>query len=213
LKIGAARQVVETVEEQSGERLYVYIGYVYQSFAESRIGQFEAATASVAKAEVVAQELGQSLIHGDWLAVVNVEIALGTGRVQEAIALAERAAGIAQEMNDTFGEGLARGAWGQAIAALAPPASPEGQWDGVKEAGGAQWDEAEAQLAESLRLLELGGSRLEAARTHVAWGAVCRDRGDSDAAREHWERAAAQWETSGLTRELERTRVLIESLG
>jgi len=42
----------------------------------------------------------------------------------------------------------------------------------------AQWDEAEAQLAHSLRLLKEGHSRLEAARTRVAWGTVCRDRGD-----------------------------------
>ena len=71
-----------------------------------------------------------------------------------------------------------------------------------------QWDEAEAQLAESLRLLEAGQSQLEAARTQVAWGTLCRDRGDLAAARAHWERAAAQWEASGLTHELERTREL-----
>ena len=76
-----------------------------------------------------------------------------------------------------------------------------------------QWDEAEDQLAQSLRLLEEGQSRLEAARTHVAWGAICRDRGDFIGAREHWEQAATQWEKSGLTHDLARTRVLIENLG
>ena len=75
-----------------------------------------------------------------------------------------------------------------------------------------QWDEAEAQLAHSLRLLEEGQSWLEAARTHVAWGAVCRDRGDLAAARAHWEQAAAQWERSELGHELVRTRALMESL-
>ena len=41
--------------------------------------------------------------------------------------------------------------------------------DGVSQADGPQWDEAEAQLAHSLRLLKEGHSRLEAARTRVAW--------------------------------------------
>ena len=91
-------------------------------------------------------------------------------------------------------DALARRIWGQALVARVPP----------------RWDEAEAHMAQSLRSLEEGQSRLEAARTHLAWGTVCRDRGDLTAVRAHWERAAARWETSGLTHELERTRALME---
>jgi hypothetical protein len=76
--------------------------------------------------------------------------------------------------------------------------------------GARRVQEAEAQLAQSLRLLKSGPARLEAARTHLPWGTVCRDRGDLTAAQAHWERAAARWETSGLTHELERTRALME---
>jgi tetratricopeptide (TPR) repeat protein len=140
--------------------------------------------------------LGRPLVHADLLAAANAETAYGAGHVRQAIDLAERAVGIAQERGAIFAEGLARRAWGQALAALAPP----------------QWDEAEAQLAHSLRLLEAGQARLEAARTHEAWGAVCRDRGDIAATRAHWEQAAAQWEVSGLDHELARTQALIESL-
>ena len=100
------------------------------------------------------EENRRRLVVADRLAVLNAEIALGAGRVQEA----------------------------------------------------------EAQLAQSLRLLESGPARLEAARTPLAWGTVRRDRGGLVAARAHWERAAAQWETSGLTHELERTRALMEHL-
>ena len=53
---------------------------------------------------------------------------------------------------------------------------------------------------------------LEAARTHVAWGQFLRDRGDLAAAHEHLERAAAQFEASGLTEELERTRRALADL-
>jgi tetratricopeptide (TPR) repeat protein len=150
----------------------------------------------VAKAQELAQKLGEPLIHGDWLAAVHAEIAFGAGRVQEAIALAQRAVDIAQGVGSIISEGMARRAWGQALAALETP----------------QWDEAEDHLSESLRLLEEGQARLQAARTRAAWGAVCRDRGDLSRARAHWECAAAQWERSGLAHELARARGLIEAL-
>ena len=132
------------------------------------------------------------------------EIAYGAGRVQEVIALAEHAVDIAQDVGGIWAEGLARRAWGQALAALVPPV--------ISETEGPQWDQAEAQLAQSLRLLEAGQCRLKAARPHVAWGAVCPDRGRLAAAREHWQLAAAQRESSSLIHDLERTRALIESL-
>jgi tetratricopeptide (TPR) repeat protein len=193
--LAASRQVTE-LAERFGDRLYIYVGSFHQSWATSRAGQYDAAAAHAAKAEAMVQELGRPLVHADLLAAVSVETAYGAGRLQEAIDLAERAVGIAQERGAIFAEGLARRAWGQALAALVPP----------------QWDEADAQLAHSLRLLEAGQARLEAARTHEAWGTVCRDRGDLAAARTHWERAAAQWERSGLSHELARTQALIESL-
>jgi tetratricopeptide (TPR) repeat protein len=201
--IKAARQAVETAE-QSGDPFYAYVGYFMQSWAALHAEQYVAGAASVAQAQALAQELGEPLIHGDWLAAVHAEIAFGAGRVQEAITLAQRAADIAQGVGSIIAEGMARRAWGQALAALTPPV--------LSKAGGLQWDEAESQLAHSLRLLEDGQARLQAARTHVAWGGVCRDRGDFAGAREHWERAATQWEASGLTQELQRTRALIESL-
>jgi tetratricopeptide (TPR) repeat protein len=193
--IEAARKTTE-MAAQSGETVFVYLGHVLQSWATGRAGQYKAAAACAAKAQALMQELGGRLLTSDWFAAANAETAYSAGRVQETIALAERAVDVAQEMGGIFAEGLARRAWGQALAALVPP----------------RWDEAEDQLAESLRLLESGSARLEAARTHVAWGAVCRDRGNIGAAREHWEHAAAQWEASGLTDELERTRAFIEGL-
>ena len=93
-------------------------------------------------------------------------------------------------------EGLARRIQGQALATLALP----------------RWVEAEEQLKKSLRLLDSGQNRVEAAYTQLAWGRLCLDQGNPVAARAHWEQAAVQWETSGLTHELERTRSLIDDL-
>jgi hypothetical protein len=60
-----------------------------------------------------------------------------------------------------------------------------------------------------VRLFEAGDARLEAARTHVAWGRVAQARGDLEAAHEHFTRAAAQFEASGLEHELNTTRALL----
>ncbi|MGO9022064.1 MAG: hypothetical protein ACLQVJ_27310, partial [Syntrophobacteraceae bacterium] len=65
---------------------------------------------------------------------------------------------------------------------------------------------------ESLRLFELGEARLFAARMQVHWGIICRDRGNTHNAREHFEKASAQWTASNIPWELERVNKLIAEL-
>jgi hypothetical protein len=67
-------------------------------------------------------------------------------------------------------------------------------------------------MAESLRLFELGEARLYAARIRMYWGIICRDRAKIDTAREHFEKAAAQWTGSNIPWELERVNKLIAEL-
>jgi tetratricopeptide (TPR) repeat protein len=183
--------------QQSKERIFVCLGNAWRAWAEGRAGDFEDAAASMARSQAVIQEVSGQIIATDWIAAINAEIALGMGCFEDALALAERAISIAQKMGGIFAEGLARQVQGQALAALDPP----------------RWGEAEAQLTEGLRLLESGQQRVEAARTHVAWGTVCRDRGDLAATREHWEQAAVQFEASDLLQELERIHALLSDLG
>jgi len=76
-----------------------------------------------------------------------------------------------------------------------------------------RWEEAETHLAESWQILLSGEALLEAARTQVAWGLLCRDLGDAASAQEHLKLAAAQFETSGLTRELETVRSYLIQMG
>jgi predicted ATPase len=194
--IEAGRKAVEAAEE-SKQRLYVCHGRAWQSWAESRMGDFKHAAESMELAQAALQEFDGRVVAADWMAAISAGIALGIRHIEEALALADRAIGIAQEMGGILAEGMARRVRGKALAALTPP----------------RWDEAEADLAESLRLLESGQNRVEAARTYLAWGSVCRDRGDLAAAREHWEQAAAQFEASGLVQELERIRALLADLG
>ena len=191
----AAHQGV-ALAEQTGRQVSVYDSYLTLGWALCRSEQYDAAAAYAAKAETIKRDLGGQLVMADQLAALDAEITLGEGRLRDAIAMAKRAVGISQERKTIHCEGVARRTWGQALAALEPP----------------EWYEAEDQLAQSLDLLEAGQSRLEAARTHVVWGTVCRDRGDLAAARAHWEHAAAQWDASGLAHELARTRALIGRL-
>lgn len=176
--------------EQSGDRLYHYIGYAIQAWAESRLGRHEKAYENLAKAKALVADLGTQILGSDWRAAGIAEMAFAAGKPEQALALAQEAVTLAQSAGGLFAEGLAQRVWGQALAALHP----------------LRWDEANERLAVSLRLLESGDARLEAARTRVVWGKLLNERGNAQTAREHFEKAAAQFEISGLTRELREIR-------
>lgn len=178
----------------SGNEVSIFNASVTQAWAESRLGEHQAARESVTQAEAIAYKLGGHLFFDDWLAAIKVELALNAGRIEEALTRAEQATDFVRSVGGKFAEGTVQRAWGGALAALDPP----------------QMDEAEAHLSRSLELFDSGGAVLEAARTHVAWGRVLMARGNAGAAREHFEKAAAQFQASGLARELEETRHLIE---
>jgi tetratricopeptide (TPR) repeat protein len=190
-----SRQAIEALE-QSGDRFNVYRCYAVRAYAEVFAGRFEAAAESMAKCQAVAQEFGGQLAGADLHASTFAEIALGKGQVEQAISLAEQSIAMARKMGGISGEARAREEWGRSLAAISPP----------------RWDEAEAQMAESLRLFELGEARLYAARMQMHWGIICRDRGNTDAAREHFEKAAAQWAASNIPWELERVNKLLAEL-
>jgi tetratricopeptide (TPR) repeat protein len=193
--IEAGQKAVKAAE-QSGDRFYIYVGYGIWGWAAGRAGQLEAAVNCMRRSQEEARKLGGQVIMADVFTAARAEIALHMGRVEETLTLAEQAVSIAQKMGGIWGEGVARRLWGQALTALPSPC----------------WDEAETQLAESLRVLEPGQNWLEMARTHVAWGTLCREGGNHDTARNHWEQAAARFRASGITQELEHVNKLISAL-
>jgi predicted ATPase/DNA-binding SARP family transcriptional activator len=183
--------------EQSGNWGYLFPGYGFVGWALVRLGQLEQAEASMAKAQVILDEkLGGQFVVADLITAARAEISLSKGDTQEALVLAEKAVDMAQAYGGILIEGIARMIWGQALANLNPPL----------------WDEAEEQMAESVRLHESGQIRLPAAYTHVVWGKICHDRGDFEAAREHWQIAITQYEISELPDEVERSQALIDGL-
>lgn len=179
----------------SGNEVSIFNASVTQAWAESRLGEHQAARESVAQAEAVARKLGGHLFFDDWLAAIKVELALNARQIEEAITRAEEAIGFVRSVGGKFAEGIVQRAWGKALIALDRP----------------HMAEAEAHLSRSLDLFDSGGAVLEAARTHVAWGRALLARGNADAAREHFAKAAAQFDASGLTQELEETKHLVES--
>jgi class 3 adenylate cyclase/tetratricopeptide (TPR) repeat protein len=187
--------VIETTEPSRG-LLYVYIGYGFTGWAYSRMGEHQTALDHFAKSKSFGQTLGGRLILADAFAAAEAEIFAASGRSEEAIKLAETVVTAAQAGGGIFAQGVAERAWATALGHLNP----------------ARRDEAETHLAASLQCLETGDNRLEAARTHVAWGLLSQDRGNASAAREHFEKAVAQFESSGLTRELEQVRGFISKL-
>jgi len=137
-------------------------------------------------ARAAASRVGGHLMGQDILEAVSAELVLAAGRLEEALACAEAIIELARdEVGGLLSEGLAERVCGQALARLS------------------RWGGAEQHLAASVETLLSGECRLEAARTHVVWGRLCRERGDSASAQAHFEQAYAQFEASGLERERE----------
>jgi ATP/maltotriose-dependent transcriptional regulator MalT len=183
------------VVRRSGDRLLVYIGQTLLAWALSRLGEHELARTTYEQAQRVAGQIGASLVFSDWFAAARAEMALAAGAVEDALSLSERAIAHAQRVNGSFAEGLAHRIWAQALAARSP----------------ADWNEAEAHLHESLRLLDGCNARLEAAHTRAAWGELCLARQDVAGASEHLTEAAEILSAAGLARPLSEIRTRMEA--
>ena len=182
--------------EEINAPFFKYVSLAQRAWAESRAGLNDAAAKTMQEYRSWVERTGGATTHWeDYFAVAAAEIALNAGRLEEAAA-AREAVAFAERIGGRLAEGLGR-------RVLASALLQQG------EAGRAQTEE---QIRKSLMVFEEGGSRLEAARTHVVWGEFLRDRGDTAAAREHLEKAAAQFKASGLTEELERTHRLLAGL-
>jgi len=187
---------MSTAKEASSQ-LQVYMSTGIQAWAASRAGDHETAERIFSQAETMLQELGGHLLFSDWFTSAHAEIAFNAGRIEEALELARAAVHYARSVDGVLAEGVAQRVWGQVLA----------ETDRAERK-----DELDAHFAESLRRFEEGDAVLETARTHVAWGKILRGRGDVGSTREHFEQAAAQFEASGLTRELAEARRLLSPL-
>jgi hypothetical protein len=181
---------------QSGDRFLQYGVLCWRCWAEAGLGDYRSGSETYAQGRALAAQLGSFLSGTEAMEAAHAWIALLAGEIDNALTLAEQAVILARTHGVILATGLAERVWGEALARRNPP----------------RWDEAEEHFAASLRACEEGDSRLEAARTHIAWGKALHARRNNGAAREHFEKAAAQFQVSGLVSELEQTRHLIDSL-
>jgi len=189
-----SRQAVEGAE-LLGDWVFVYIGSGFCGWAQSRLSQYQEGIQSMQRAQATSQRLGGHLLFQDTFAAVSAELLLAAGQVEEALTRIEVVVEEAREVGGMLSAGLAQRVWGQALARLE------------------HREEAEAHLAESWQILLSGEALLEAARTQVAWGLLCRNHGDLSSAQRHFLEAAAQFETSGLTKELEIVQSYLAQMG
>jgi tetratricopeptide (TPR) repeat protein len=189
-------RLTQEAAERGGDHLLDAVALVIRALAHFGGGEYEAGVADIEQMETVRQRLGGRVIFNTWLIAARISGLVQQGRIAEARALSEQSQSEVQASGDLFGTGLIERALAQTAVQSVPP----------------QWAEADAHFAASLRLLQEGGARLDAARTHVAWGEMLQQCGDTDNAREHFQQAAAQFLASDLKTELERVQGMLENL-
>jgi tetratricopeptide (TPR) repeat protein len=191
--VRASAQAALDAGERSDERVILYLGLGFRGWAEGKLGEYEAAIASLEQSRQIGAGLGQPLLLDDWFAVARADVELAAGHIDRAVTLAEEATTAAEHAGGLFSGGLAHHVWAQALAAATPP----------------RWDAARAHLATSLDLLKSGDARLPVAHAQMTYGDVCRGDRDLAAALEHYRAAAAQFEASGLDDETRRARAAV----
>jgi tetratricopeptide (TPR) repeat protein len=193
--LDASLIVIETAQ-QTGDRMFVYLGYGFSAWAEGRMGRAESARKRMTQSQEIERSIGGQLLLTDLFAAADAELYLLSGNAEEALKLVEEAVKYAQTVGGHIAEGIAQRVWGQALVTVDP----------------SRWEDAQAHLDTSVRLLEGGEACIVAAHTHMVWGQLCLDRGYVAAAREHLTRAAEQYEASGLIEALETTKRLLLQL-
>jgi tetratricopeptide (TPR) repeat protein len=188
--LAASRDALEATAI-SGDRFQTYVAYGLRGWAESRLGQHQAAQVSMAESRANGEALGGRLLLTDWFMAARAELALNAGRLQEAVELAEHAVAAGQAVANVFSQGLAHRTWALALSQL--------------DRG--RLDDAEQHLAASVEALESGGILLEAARSRIGLAQLLRER-DARAAREQIALAAERFQAAGLDEELTAVRAL-----
>jgi len=146
-------QVVESIANQAGDRMYVYLAHGMLSWAHYLLGDLQQAREQIAKSKEVREQLGSHALITDWFEALEAEILADAGELSAAVAQAERALGIADRSDGVYARGIAYRALATALAAVAPP-----DWSRVNDAFG-----------RSVDALAAGDARLQQARTYTRW--------------------------------------------
>lgn len=186
--------LARTVAKHAGDNLLLCFAAGGFILAHARLKDYAAVEQDNAELEMLLPRIGGRMGLSTWFSAAYAENLVRLHRVGEARTLAEKIGQEARALHDGFSQGLAERVLGEAHGRADAP----------------DWNAAEGNFATALQLFQECGAVLEVARTHVAWGYMLRERGEIAPARKHFEKAGAQFETSGLTREWSETRTMMD---
>jgi tetratricopeptide (TPR) repeat protein len=190
----AANQAVE-LARAVGDWIQVFTGSVFAAWASSRLGQHSVALEIITQIQARLEKLKAQLVGMEVFMGAHAEIELNANQIDKALTLAQQAVTTAHANDVVFAEGIAQRVWANALVARK-----------------ASWEEIEPHFAASLAAFEKGDVRLEMARTHIAWGKALQVSGNVRTAREHFEKAVAQFQVSKRDLELEQVNHLLDEV-
>ena len=113
--MATSRHVVE-IAAPLGDAVMVFSGNMLCAWAQSHLGQHQAAIETIAPNRKIAEIFHGRILGIDLLAAVECEAALNAGRIAEAVGMAEQAIALARSLDNLWSEGVAQRVWGQALA-------------------------------------------------------------------------------------------------
>ena len=177
-----------------GDTVFEYVSRGIRAWCLAMYGRFEEAAEEMGRCLALAAKLGDQLVYTDQFTARRADIALGLGRREEAGTLARKAVEISRLMGGIHAEAHAQRAMARILATDSPP----------------DFDAAEAQFVRSLELYESGQNLIGMAHAEIDWGGVSRLRGDETAARWHYGKAIAIFESKGLEKRVAQVRAVME---
>lgn len=179
--------------KQSGQTLHEYIALDTLAFAQSHKGEHEAALRSRAEAVAVRKPLGGTITE-DWFDAMGTELLLNAGRTEDALAQALPMAAASKQAGMLLSYPIAERVIGCALART-----------------GADLAEVEAHFSAGLLVCAETGYVGEMIRTQLAWGQICRERGDEAAAQSHFAPALQRLEAGGSLSGLNWARRIVQA--
>ncbi len=168
---------------QCGEKIYQFMGLGYIAWAENQLNKPNEALTHYQAAQQISQDMGGTLLFAILYEAIYAEILLKLGRVEDAIACAQKVIIDAHADDNYHALSIAERVQGMALhqTSLAAPA------------------QVDQHLAASIRACSAGWMVLEAARSRMCWAALCRNRGDLAQARRLLDDAIVQFMTSEVS--------------
>jgi tetratricopeptide (TPR) repeat protein len=145
-----------TIARASGDQQPLHLAYGFRAWTHSRMGRQDEAWADFKEYERHVHAAGGRLVCADWFAAARAELLYNTGYIGDAIAQAQVAVDIAEDVGGVFACGIAHRVWAQALATR----------------DDTPWEEIEQHLQSSLENLITSDAHFEMEHTRRVWDAL-----------------------------------------